>query len=75
MSPNDAATLRCLSPTADAALFSFGPLGDRVALPRPNASTIHRSRSGNPDQSFWERKTAECAGIRSQIGETFWQRW
>jgi hypothetical protein len=33
VSPDDAATLRCLFPTADAALFSFGPLGGRVALP------------------------------------------
>lgn len=32
VSPDDPATLRCLFPTPDAGLFSFGPLGDRVAL-------------------------------------------
>jgi hypothetical protein len=34
VSPDDPATLACLFPTtdADASLFSFGPLGDRVAL-------------------------------------------
>ncbi|HEV3365196.1 MAG TPA: hypothetical protein VG795_13835 [Acidimicrobiia bacterium] len=62
VSPDDAASLRCLFPTSDAGLFSFGPLGDRVALSglevRGVGSNVSRPKSGlRPVYYSWSRPT------------------
>jgi hypothetical protein len=62
MSPDDGATLHCLFPTADAGLFSFGPLGDRVALPgfevRGVGSSASRPKADlHPVYYSWSRPT------------------
>jgi hypothetical protein len=62
VSPDDPASLRCLFPTADAKLFSFGPLGDRVALAgfevRGVGSAVSRPKSSlAPVYYSWSRPT------------------
>jgi len=62
VSPDDPATLHCLFPTPDAGLFSFGPLGDRVALPglevRGVGSTVSRPKADlHPVYYSWSRPT------------------
>jgi hypothetical protein len=62
VSPDDPATLHCLFPTADAGLFSFGPLGDRVALTglevRGVGSKVSRPKSAlKPVYYTWSRPT------------------
>jgi len=62
VAPDDPASLHCLFPTPDAAVFSFGPLGDRVALPglevRGVGSTVSRPKSDlRPVYYSWSRPT------------------
>jgi hypothetical protein len=62
VSPDDPATLHCLFPTPDAGLFSFGPLGDRVALSglevRGVGSSVSRPKSAlRPVYYSWSRPT------------------
>ena len=62
VSPDDPATLHCLFPTADSGLFSFGPLGDRVALSglqvRGVGSSVSRPKSAlRPVYYSWSRPT------------------
>jgi len=62
VSPDDPATLHCLFPTPDASLFSFGPLGDRVALGglevRGVGSSVSRPKSAlRPVYYSWSRPT------------------
>jgi hypothetical protein len=62
VSPDDAATLHCLFATPDAGLFSFGPLGDRVALSglevRGVGSSVSRPKSAlRPVYYSWSRPT------------------
>ena len=62
VSPDDPATLHCLFPTPDAGLFSFGPLGDRVALAglevRGVGSKVSRPKSAlRPVYYSWSRPT------------------
>src|SRR2546423_9884050 len=62
VSPDVPAALHCLFPTPDAGLFSFGPLGDRVALPglevRGVGSTVSRPKSTvRPLYYPWSRPT------------------
>ena len=62
VSPDDPATLHCLFPTTDAGLFSFGPLGDRVALSglevRGVGSSVSRPKSAlRPVYYSWSRPT------------------
>jgi hypothetical protein len=62
VSPDDPATLHCLFPTPDAGLFSFGPLGDRVALTglevRGVGSSLARPKSAlRPVYYSWSRPT------------------
>jgi hypothetical protein len=62
VAPDDPATLTCLFPTADASLFSFGPLGDRVALAgfevRGVGSQASRPRGAvHPVYYSWSRPT------------------
>jgi hypothetical protein len=62
VSADDPATLHCLFPTPDAGLFSFGPLGDRVALPglevRGVGSTVSRPKADvHPVYYSWSRPT------------------
>jgi hypothetical protein len=62
VSPDDPATLHCLFPTPDASLFSFGPLGDRVALSglevRGVGSSVSRPKSAlRPVYYSWSRPT------------------
>jgi hypothetical protein len=62
VSPDDPATLHCLFATPDAGLFSFGPLGDRVALPglevRGVGSSASRPKADlHPVYYSWSRPT------------------
>ena len=62
VSPDDPAMLQCLFPTSDAGLFSFGPLGDRVALSglevRGVGSKVSRPKSSlRPVYYSWSRPT------------------
>jgi hypothetical protein len=62
VSPDDPATLHCLFAPADAGVFSFGPLGDRVALPglevRGVGAKVSRPRSAlRPVYYSWSRPT------------------
>ena len=63
VSPDDPATLHCLFTTPDAGLFSFGPLGDRVALSGlevrgVGGSKVSRSKSAlRPVYYSWSRPT------------------
>ena len=62
VSPDVPASLHCLFPAPDAGLFSFGPLGDRVALPglevRGVGSTVSRPKSDlHPVYYSWSRPT------------------
>jgi hypothetical protein len=63
VSPDDPATLHCLFPTADAGLFSFGPLGDRVALTGLEVRGVGGSKVSRPNSALkpvyytWSRPT------------------
>ncbi|HZQ79132.1 MAG TPA: hypothetical protein VFE55_17485 [Acidimicrobiia bacterium] len=63
VSPDDPATLDCLFPTPDAGPFSFGPLGDRVALAGFEVRGVGDSRASRPKGAVqpvyysWSRPT------------------
>ena len=63
VSPDDPATLHCLFPTLDAGLFSFGPLGDRVALSGLEVRGVGASKVSRPKSALrpvyysWSRPT------------------